>query len=212
MGENVRPAAVPQAHGIGRRMAAYVSGAALLAAALGAAPALAGTFVVPKGCTAYVTVQHADCEVAQQTGTALDDGTPPPLSFDDINAKYQEKLPSSGERDGERFSSKAQHLTMLLIEVGGFDSGTSHSKALLDRVKADVAAVRAETGDAKDMRVGYSGDVAISAAISAGVMSAIGHLAQSDRVTRRESERAVVKVLDFAVGLVGDPVDDHRIG
>jgi len=65
MGENVRPAAVPQAYGIGRRMAAYVSGAALLAAALGAAPALAGTFVVPKGCTAYVTVQHADCEVAQ---------------------------------------------------------------------------------------------------------------------------------------------------
>jgi predicted RND superfamily exporter protein len=104
-----------------------------------------------------------DWEVARETGASLDEGGPPPsLSFDDINKKYDEKLPAQGERDGERFSSTKQHLTMLLVEVGGFDSGTSHSKLLLNRVKADVAAVRAETGYAKNMRVGYSGDVPIA--------------------------------------------------
>jgi uncharacterized protein len=104
-----------------------------------------------------------DFEVSRETGAALDDEAPPPsMDFSDIQKKYDEKLPKHGSRDGERFSSKNLHLTMLLVEVGAFETGTSHAKTLLSRVKSDLAALGGPDAYAPGMRVGYAGDVAIS--------------------------------------------------
>jgi len=103
-----------------------------------------------------------DWEVAHETGASLDDdGEAPKLDFSDIEATYKARLPAKGATDGDRYSSKALHLTLMLIEVGGFSSGSGQG-VLLDKVKADIAALGGTDHYAPGMKVGYSGDVAIS--------------------------------------------------
>jgi predicted RND superfamily exporter protein len=104
-----------------------------------------------------------DWEVAHETGSALDEDTPPPsLDFGDIERKYEKKLPKAGSHEGERYTSTEAHVTMLLVEVGGFHSGTAHGRELLSHVKRDIAALGGPDAYAPGMRFGYSGDVAIS--------------------------------------------------
>lgn len=104
-----------------------------------------------------------DYEVARETGSTLDEDLPPPsLDFGDLEAKYDAKLPKRGKTEGDRYSSQELHLTMLLVEVGGFETGTADAKRLLSRVKDDIAALGGTDAYAHGMRVGYSGDVAIS--------------------------------------------------
>lgn len=104
-----------------------------------------------------------DWEVSRETGSALDDDTPPPsLDFREIEKKYDAKLPHRGARETDRYSSKDLHLTMLLVEVGGFDSGSAHGKELLSRVQADIAGLGGTAAYAPGLRIGYSGDVAIA--------------------------------------------------
>jgi predicted RND superfamily exporter protein len=104
-----------------------------------------------------------DWEVARETGGALDeDSAAPPLDFRDIEQKYAAKLPKRDAEESDRYSSRDLHLTTLLIEVGGFESGTAHGKELLSRVQGDIAALGGTAAYAPGMRVGYAGDVAIS--------------------------------------------------
>jgi uncharacterized protein len=103
-----------------------------------------------------------DWEVAHETGSLLEDDNAPSLDISDIEKKYKAKLPERGGGGGDRYSSADLHLTMLIIEVGAFDSGTSRGKSLLAMVKADIAALGGTAAYAPGMRLGYSGDVAIS--------------------------------------------------
>jgi uncharacterized protein len=104
-----------------------------------------------------------DYEVARETGSALDDDSPPPsLDLADIERKYESKIPKPGAADGDRYSSKSLHATMLVIEAGGFETGTSRGKELLARVNADIAALGGTAHYAPGMRLGFSGDVAIA--------------------------------------------------
>ena len=104
-----------------------------------------------------------DYEVARETGAALDeDAKPPSVEFDDIERKYEARLQAHGSQGGDRFSSKDEHLTLLLIEIGAFESGMSRGKELLSRVRADIEALGGTDAYARGMRVGYAGDVAIS--------------------------------------------------
>jgi uncharacterized protein len=108
-----------------------------------------------------------DWEASKEQGALLDDTeTPPSLDFKDIEDKYKTKLPSKGAADEGskqgRWSSKKLHLTMMLVEVGSsFSAGAGSAKTLLERVQADVHAIDPDHY-APGMRVGYSGDVAIS--------------------------------------------------
>jgi predicted RND superfamily exporter protein len=104
-----------------------------------------------------------DWEVSRATGTALDEDEPAPsVDMTDFEQKYDQrtKQRSDGAANG-RFSSADQHLTMLFVEVGGFSTGAEKARALLDRVKTDVAEL-APAKYASGMRVGYASDVAIS--------------------------------------------------
>jgi len=102
-----------------------------------------------------------DFEVSHASGTSLDeDEPPPPVDMSDIEAKYKGRV--AGNPNGtDRFSNAEQHVTMLFVEVGGFSTGAEKARALLDRVKHDVADLDA-TKYAPGMRVGYASDVAIS--------------------------------------------------
>jgi predicted RND superfamily exporter protein len=104
-----------------------------------------------------------DYDVARKTGSQLDDDDPPPaIGFDDLKSKYDTRLQSkSGKLTADRFSNAELHTTLLVIEAGGFSTGDAH-KALLRRVRDDIAALGGPAHYAPGMRVGFSGDVAIS--------------------------------------------------
>jgi predicted RND superfamily exporter protein len=106
-----------------------------------------------------------DWEVAHETGTSLDDDDddekPPSLDFSDVEEKYKDKLHGNSRFPDGRWSSKEQHLTMLLIEVGRFSSGTG-GRPLLERVQGDVAALGGPGHYAPGMSLGYTSDVAIA--------------------------------------------------
>ncbi len=99
-----------------------------------------------------------DWEVAKATGTNLDDEPPPPVVFDDIKQKYEQK--GSGQRFANgRFTSAEHRTSLLLIEVG---SEHNAGRQLLERVKADMAALGGPAKYAPGLRAGFSGEVAIS--------------------------------------------------
>ncbi|MEO7112551.1 MAG: MMPL family transporter, partial [Polyangiaceae bacterium] len=104
-----------------------------------------------------------DYDAMKATGNLLDDSeAPPAIDFSDIQKKYDERTPKTGKADGTRYSSKELHLSLMLIEVGSYATGDSHASDLYKKVQADVADLGGPAKYAPGMRVGYSGDVAIS--------------------------------------------------
>jgi predicted RND superfamily exporter protein len=103
-----------------------------------------------------------DWESSKRTGSLLDEADPPPpLDFDDIQRKYDDRARGAGQFEGTRFSSKSLHSTLLLIEAGAFETGRGHAEALLARVKSDLASLNPDTY-APGLRYGFTGDVAIN--------------------------------------------------
>lgn len=103
-----------------------------------------------------------DWEASREQGALLDDDDkPPPLDFDDIQRKYEDRTKGVRHLDGDRFASADMHAALMLIEVGVLDTGRSHAGQLLERVRSDVASLNLDSY-APGMRVGYTGDVAIN--------------------------------------------------
>ena len=101
-------------------------------------------------------------EFGQRAGTLIDDEEPaPPLDFSDIEARYKQDS-SWDQLVGDRFTSPRLGLSLLLIETGGFTTSAHLAKELMDRVTHDVAALGGPGAYAQGMRIGYTGDVAIS--------------------------------------------------
>ena len=79
-----------------------------------------------------------DWDVARETGEALDDDEPaPPLDFSDLERKYE----LSSSAPSGRYSSATLHTTVMVVDVAG-QATVAKSKRLLDRVEADVTALR----------------------------------------------------------------------
>ncbi|HEY8039889.1 MAG TPA: MMPL family transporter [Polyangiaceae bacterium] len=103
-----------------------------------------------------------DYEVEKEDGSLIDDTAPPPsLAMADIEDKYDRKLVDKKSESG-RFSDAGEHLALLFVEAGEFTTGAERSRALLERVQADVRALGGPEKYAPGMRLGYSSDVAIS--------------------------------------------------
>ncbi len=102
-------------------------------------------------------------EYAKKTDTLLDADEPaPPLDFSDIEHKYAGEL-GGGDLEGTRFSNRQLGSTLMLIEVGGFSTSAAQSAALIHRVEDDMRALGGTAAYAPGMRIGLTGDVAISA-------------------------------------------------
>ena len=100
----------------------------------------------------------------------LDEKEPAPtLDFSDIEKKYSSAFGGSA-LEGSRFSSSKLGVTLMLIEVGGFSTSAAQSAALIERVRADMKALGGTERYAPGMRVGFTGDVAISAEETAALM------------------------------------------
>jgi predicted RND superfamily exporter protein len=103
-----------------------------------------------------------DWEASRETGSLLDeDESPPPLDFDDIQKKYDERTHGSEHFDNHRYASADLHTALLLIEVNSFETGRGRGRELLDRVKKDVEELNLDSY-APGMRSGFTGDVAIN--------------------------------------------------
>ena len=101
-------------------------------------------------------------EYGQRAGTLIDDEEPAPaLDFSDIEERYQQSS-AWKELTGDRFSSPRLGLSLLLIETGGFTTNAHLAKELMERVASDVVALGGPEAYAQGMRIGYTGDVAIS--------------------------------------------------
>ncbi|HEV3031066.1 MAG TPA: MMPL family transporter [Polyangia bacterium] len=102
-------------------------------------------------------------EYGQETGTLLDDSEPAPsVDFSDIEDKYRAEV-SGPELENGRFSSATLGTTLMLVEVGGFSTSAARAAELIRRVTADIAALGGPGHYGSGLRVGFSGDVAISA-------------------------------------------------
>jgi hypothetical protein len=112
-----------------------------------------------------------DYEVTKSVGAALDDEPAPSLDFSDIESKYRDRDPSRGRFPNGRFSSVEQGTSLLLIEVGGFSTGAEKGRRLMDRVRADLAGLGGTDHYAPGLRVGYTGDVAISVEEMTGLIA-----------------------------------------
>ena len=109
-------------------------------------------------------------EYSKETGMLLDEKEPAPtLDFSDIEKKYSSAFGGSA-LEGSRFSSSKLGVTLMLIEVGGFSTSAAQSAALIERVRADMKALGGPERYAPGMRVGFTGDVAISAEETAALM------------------------------------------
>ncbi len=102
-------------------------------------------------------------EYSKGTGMLLDeDEEPPKLDFSDIEAKYQKRYGGDAQLERGRFSNPKLHLSLMLVEVGTFQTGTSQARVLLERVQKDIADLGGAGKYADGMRVGFTGDVPIS--------------------------------------------------
>jgi predicted RND superfamily exporter protein len=112
-----------------------------------------------------------DYEVGQQMDINLTDEPPPSLDVSDLEGKYRARLDPVNRFPTGRYSSAEQRLTLLLIEVPGFSTGTDLGKRLFERVNADIAALGGASHFAPNMRIGYTGDVAITVEELAALVS-----------------------------------------
>lgn len=111
-----------------------------------------------------------DYEVMEAMAMSLDDEPPPSLDFSDLKKKYTSSVDASRFPEG-RFSSERLRLTLLLVEVGEFSTGRGRGAELLSRVQADLAALGGPETYGPGMRVGYTGDVAISVEETSALMA-----------------------------------------
>ena len=107
--------------------------------------------------------ERRNYEVSKQTGTLLDANDPPPsIDFTDIQEKYASRASGMNRFPNGRFTNVELKATMLLVEAGEYKPGQSRAAELLRKVKADLAGLGGPDHYAKGMRVGFSGDVAIT--------------------------------------------------
>jgi predicted RND superfamily exporter protein len=112
-----------------------------------------------------------DYEVQKSLDLALEDGPPPSIDFSDIEDKYRQRDPTRDRFPDGRFSSAEIGATLLLIEVGGFSTGADRGRQLMERVKADLAELGGPERYAPGMRIGFTGDVAISVEEMSGLIA-----------------------------------------
>jgi predicted exporter len=90
-----------------------------------------------------------------------DDKNPPSVDFSDIDARARAADPFAGRFPGDRLVSADGRTAVVMIFFATAEAGAAELVPIVDRVKAEVAAVRARPG-AVPLEVGYAGDVAIA--------------------------------------------------
>ena len=106
-------------------------------------------------------------EMRQRLGIAFDDPEPPEQQLSEILHKYEKRVSTSVISPTGRFSmardNPREALSLVLVEAAEFASSARFPAELVSRVKADMAALGGPERYAPGLRVGFSGNVAVSA-------------------------------------------------
>ena len=86
---------------------------------------------------------------------------PPPVDFSDIDARARAADPFAGRFPGDRLVSADGRTAVVMIFLATAEAGAAELAPIVDRVKAEVAALRARPAR-RALEVGYAGDVAIA--------------------------------------------------
>ena len=107
--------------------------------------------------------ERRDYEIARALDLDIDDQpAPSSIELSDLEHKYHDQLDALDRFPSGRFSSSAEHSTLLLVAVPGFSTGTDLGERLLSHVHRDIAELGGTEHFAPGMRVGFTGDVAIT--------------------------------------------------
>jgi hypothetical protein len=103
-----------------------------------------------------------DFEAEKAIGADLDDDRKaPPLAFDDIERRYQDRQAVAQRFPRGRFSSAEHRATLLLVENAGYSTSHTRAKDLLARIRRDARDLGFPDRYAKGMRLAFTGDLAI---------------------------------------------------
>lgn len=117
-----------------------------------------------------------DFEVSRAMGSDLDDDDPdrkpPEIPLEELRQKYEARFGGSGAvRKSDRFVSPDGKDHALLVQTSSQSTGFDYDLKLLNRVKADVAALG---GTPAGTRLGYAGDVATRVEETQGLAADLG--------------------------------------
>lgn len=107
-----------------------------------------------------VEARH-EWEVGQVAGLdLLDEGAPPPIPWEELRRKYEDRFGPAPELPGDRFVSRDGRTAVLVIQTGAESTGIDLALELVRRVRADAEALGFPGRYAPGMRLGMADDVA----------------------------------------------------
>lgn len=107
--------------------------------------------------------ERRDWQVTRATGADLldDDEDPPPeLPLAELRTKYEARYGKQRALPSDRFVSEDGRTVVLLVQASSNATGYAADKALLERVRTDIASLGFPERFAPGMTVGFAGDVA----------------------------------------------------
>jgi uncharacterized protein len=118
--------------------------------------------------------RRRDWEVTRATGTDLLDESEDPkpdIPIAKLRAKYEKRYGAPKQFPNDRFVSADGNTAVLLLVATSQETGIEADRALLGRIKTDVAELGFPDRYAKGMRLGYSSDVPTRVEEMEGLMS-----------------------------------------
>ena len=115
-----------------------------------------------------------DWEVTKEIGADLDDEEAPEIPWRHLASKYKKRFGIGANAEGGRFVSSDGKTVVVVIRTGSTATSFEDDNHLLERVKADVAALNFPKAYGGDLRIGYAGDVAARVEEMIGLASDLG--------------------------------------
>ncbi|HZO12580.1 MAG TPA: MMPL family transporter [Polyangiaceae bacterium] len=118
-----------------------------------------------------------DWEVARAMDASLSDESEDPrpkLPIEELKKKYESRHGKPQTFPGDRLVSEDGTTVVLLVQASSHGTGYDSDSALIQRVRADIAALRFPEAYAPGMRVGFAGDVPTRVEEMEGLMVDLG--------------------------------------
>ncbi|MBI5537133.1 MAG: MMPL family transporter [Deltaproteobacteria bacterium] len=103
-----------------------------------------------------------DWQAAESAGANLDDEPAPSVDLSDIEGRYRGRDPSRRLPANGRLSSPSAHVSLLLIDVPGYSTGTRQYEALMGAVRRELTAIGGTEAYAPGMTYGFAGTPALA--------------------------------------------------
>lgn len=101
-------------------------------------------------------------EAAEAAGANLDDEPAPSVDVSDLEQRYRRRDPTAGLAKSGRMTNAGERLTVLLVDVPGYATGTGAYEDLMGRIRAELASLGGTQSYGPSMRLGFAGAPALA--------------------------------------------------